>query len=104
MTFPRTLILICILLAFVLAVNFAWAGDPNLGAKIYKKHCINCHGSNGRSMMPGTPNLTIGQSLLKPDTVLAEVVKTGKKMMPGYLGVLKEQDIADVITYIRTLH
>ncbi len=104
MTFPRNAIILSMLFGFVLLCNSAWAGDPNLGAKIYKKHCINCHGSNGRSKMPGTPHLTQGQSLIKPDTVLAEVVKKGKKMMPAYLGVLKEQDIADVITYIRTLH
>lgn len=84
-------------------VGTALAGDPNNGSKIYGQHCANCHGSNGRASMPGLPDFSVGQSLNKPDTQLAQTIKSGVKIMPGFLGVLQDSDIYDVIAYIRTL-
>lgn len=93
------------LCAFVLgsiSMGFAWAGNPAQGAKIYQQHCVNCHGQQGQPLVPGTPDLGKGASLAKPDQVLQKVIESGSKLMPAYLGILQDNDIKDVISYIRT--
>jgi len=41
--------------------------------------------------------------LLRPDVFILATIKEGKNAMPSYQGVLKDQDILDVIAYLRTL-
>lgn len=93
-------------LLFLLNLSWvAWvhAGNPANGAKIYQRYCESCHGSSGRSLTPGTPDFSVGESLNQPDGVLQAAVEKGKKMMPGFLGILKKEQIQDAISYLRTL-
>jgi mono/diheme cytochrome c family protein len=53
--------------------------------------------------MPGAPNLTRPEALMKPDGALAAIVRNGRLSMPGYRGVLQESEIQDVVVYLRTL-
>ena len=85
------------------AVTSARAADINKGAQSYALHCQSCHGRTGVSVMPGAPNLARGEGLMQPDMMLLASIKTGKNAMPGYMGILKDQDILDVIAYTRTL-
>jgi mono/diheme cytochrome c family protein len=89
-------------------------GDAAHGAKLYKRYCSGCHGEDGRGgaqgFMPHVPNLTAKDYIeFIPDgflyTVIAEGgVAVGKSgFMPAWRGTLSEQDIKDVITFIRTL-
>ena len=87
----------------VAAVAPARAADTNKGAQSYALHCQSCHGRTGVSGMPGAPNLARGEGLMQPDMMLLASIKTGKNAMPGYMGILKDQDILDVIAYTRTL-
>ena len=87
----------------VAAVAPARAADTNKGAQLYALHCQSCHGRIGVSVMPGAPNLARGEGLMQPDMMLLASIKTGKNAMPGYMGILKDQDILDVIAYARTL-
>ncbi|HKI82426.1 MAG TPA: c-type cytochrome, partial [Pseudodesulfovibrio sp.] len=64
----------------------------------------NCHGADGRGAMPGVPNFTIGMTLMQSDATLYNTISVGKSVMPGFEGILSDQDIYDVIAYIRTLH
>ena len=80
------------------------ASDPANGRKIYERHCIMCHGENGKNVMAGAANFRRGQGLFKSDYQLMERIKKGNKACPAYLGILKEQQIFDVIAYIRTLY
>src|SRR5690606_7303520 len=81
--------------------------DPKLGRRVYNTFCVQCHRADGRgSGLPG-----IGAAdFTKPDGVLTRAddeLKTrvargieGKTMPPfGY--VLSEQQILDVLAYIR---
>lgn len=81
----------------------ARASDIANGARIYNTHCIGCHGINGRAVMPGVPVFATGDRLLQPDFVLMQTIKTGKNIMPPFLGILRDQEIFDVIAYLRTL-
>ena len=80
----------------------ASAGDIFRGNEVYAKHCIDCHGGDARGV-PGIPDLTRGNRLLRPDPELFTAIKEGKGVMPGYEGVLRNKDILDVISYLRTL-
>ena len=53
--------------------------------------------------MPGTPNFTQPQSMMRSDAAFAAVIRNGRMTMPGYRGLLKESEIYDVIAYLRTL-
>ena len=79
------------------------AGDPFKGREIYQQHCLNCHGADGRGAQLGMPDFTRGQGLLVSDLQLVETLRVGKNMMPAYQGMLSDQQLADAITYIRTL-
>lgn len=81
----------------------AQAADPLKGAKTYNERCVNCHGNGGEPNMPGVPNFRRNERLMQNDLQLIRSISIGKGMMPAFQGVLTEQDILDVIAYLRTL-
>jgi cytochrome c6 len=91
-------------LAFALALcgASAQAADPRHGAELYRTHCTGCHGAAGRPVMPGAPDLTRPTALLKPDQALAQSIRAGRGGMPAYAGVLRERELLDVVTHLRT--
>lgn len=80
------------------------AADTNKGAELYAMHCATCHGVSGISIMPGAPNFSQSEGLMSPDGALLISIKGGKVAMPAYRGVLSDQDILNVIAYLRTLN
>lgn len=89
-------------------------GDAGNGAKVYKRYCSGCHGEDGRggahTFMPHIGNLTKKDYIeFIPDgflfTVIAEGgVAVGKSgYMPAWRGTLSDQDIKDVIAFVRSL-
>lgn len=99
--FKPTLAISCLLMIFP---GLCQAADPNKGAGIYKMHCALCHGVSGNSVMIGAPNFAQGDSLMSPDSALLVSIQNGKAAMPAYRGVLSDQDILDVIAYLRTFN
>jgi cytochrome c6 len=81
----------------------AHAGDVFKGREVYVKQCQICHGVNGVAMMAGVPDLSRGEGMMQPDPMLLSSIKTGVSAMPGYIGILTDHEILDVITYMRTL-
>jgi cytochrome c6 len=84
-------------------VNVAYAADVARGAQLYAIHCTSCHGRTGVSVMPGAPNFARSEKLLQPDIQLLASIKAGRNAMPGYIGILQDREILDVIAYLRTL-
>ena len=78
------------------------AGDIFRGAEIYVEHCQDCHSVDGRGV-PGVPDLTRGNRLLRPDPDLFSAISQGQGAMPSYEGVLRNEEILDVLSYLRTL-
>lgn len=99
--FPRTGMLLAAMLA--LAAGSASAADIRKGGTLYATHCAACHGANGNPVMPGTPNFRRMESLMKPDMQLLTTIRNGKGVMPAYFGVLRDQEILDVVAFLRTL-
>lgn len=96
-----------LIVLFIIGMNYiptAQAADVFNGKKIYLSYCESCHGPNGQGQITGVPNFTRGQTLMRSDLAIFESVRSGKNAMPAFWGVLEEQEILDVIAYIRTLY
>ena len=95
-------------------------GAAVAGAALYVKDgCINCHGPNGLGGVPNplSPDRTIpvlsGQGFrhqFNTDAKIAAVIRSGSVIgrapivsMPHWGGILSNQQIADLIAYLKTL-
>lgn len=84
----------------------AWpvlAADVFAGREIYVTHCETCHGKDGRPVDPGTPDFARGERLFAGDGELFRRVRSGTGAMPAYRGLLSDDEIRDVIAYLRSL-
>jgi mono/diheme cytochrome c family protein len=81
----------------------AGAGDVFAGAALYRRHCANCHGPDGKPVLPAAPDFSRPTALLKPDLTLLAEVRSGRGAMPAYSGQLRDREILDIIAHLRTL-
>jgi len=81
----------------------AKAADIFKGRDVYELHCQTCHGIDGRSIEPGTPDFSRGESLFAPDSELVRQLRDGGGMKPAYRGMLSDEELRDVVAYVRTL-
>jgi len=78
------------------------AANPMVGAGLYSKHCAKCHGGNGRAVMSGTPDLLVQNLVSKSTPQLLNTLKQGQGIMPAYAGLLTEEQMFDILAYLRT--
>jgi cytochrome c6 len=90
-------------LVLALAAGGAAAADVQRGGSLYRMHCASCHGTDGTPIIPNAPNFRRFDSMLRPDAQLLQAIRGGRGTMPGFMGVLKDREILDVIAYLRTL-
>lgn len=87
---------------------------PSAGEKVYKTHCAVCHLPTGKGMPSLYPPL-IGTKWVAGDkpTIInvvlqglkGEIVVKGEtynQVMTPYASILSDQEIADVLTYVRS--
>lgn len=98
----RKKLLLVVAIACV-ASSSAWSGNPARGRDLYNMHCSACHGPTGEGLARDAPKFKFGERLEKPDFVLMQTVKTGKKGCPPQFGILKDNDILDILSYVRML-
>ena len=79
------------------------AADLANGQNLYLIHCSGCHGEKGNSLNPEAPNFASGERLFQSDDALIDVVRSGSKAMPSFMGILQEREMLDVISYAKTL-
>jgi len=101
-----------LILTLMLAANAAAAPIQEVpGQATYAKKCSACHSKDGKGsavmakmfkVKPETLNLTTDEAQKKPDADLAKMINTGKDKMPSFKGKLKDAEIADVLSYIRS--
>lgn len=91
------------LIAAVMIPSAVVANDPFRGEIIYRQNCIGCHGADGRPSIAGTPSFVRGERLNQPDTTLLVTLKQGKNLCPSWHRIIADQDLLNVITYVRTL-
>jgi len=92
-------------LSFVLAgiTPSAIAADVFSGREVYVMHCEACHGADGRSTDPGSPDFSNGDAMVQPDTYLYSKIRNGTATMPAYRGILNDAEVRNVIAYLRSL-
>lgn len=81
----------------------ALALDLLRGQRLYNMHCAVCHGMNGVPVIQQAPSFVTKERLMQPDMVLVQSVKTGKTIMPPFMGILRDDEILDALHYARTL-
>ena len=94
---------ICCAVLLLCGAVAARAADISKGGRLYGEHCASCHGAAGVPVMGGAPNFQRSEKLLQPDTLLLASIRSGKNAMPAYVGILRDQEIIDVIAHLRTL-
>jgi len=84
-----------------------------LGAKVYEKHCADCHQKNGQGDAPAYPPLAGNQALLMQSAVnpIRLVLNGGYAPstagnprpfgMPPFANVLNDAEVLAVVTYMR---
>ena len=95
-----------VIFAVALALSTFCAGQS--AADVYKAKCAACHGTGGAG------DTTVGRNMKvrdlssddvqkQSDAELTTIIKNGKGKMPKYEGKLTDQQITDLVKYIRTL-
>ena len=111
----RTILIGAVLLVFALT---SWVsaqgtrGNPKAGQVVYEKNCLRCHGSkldgNGpdsRDLIVRPADLQSLASRAKTDWELLVTITTGALFTPmhGFRGRLTDEQILDVLSYIRSI-
>jgi mono/diheme cytochrome c family protein len=101
----------CFLMAELEAsLTSAASGDPTKGKALYANNCLICHGERGKgdgligaSLSPPPTDLSSSQVQAKPDKDLLTVIREGRAVMPAWKNRLNDQDIQNILVYIRSL-
>ena len=107
-------ILIVLGLGLTVLINTALSAsdDTDKGKQIYEQNCLACHGPEGKgdgplamTLKPAPANLGGKTVKTKPDSDLLTVIRKGKTgtAMPPWEEKLSEQQINDVLAYVRIL-
>lgn len=90
-------------LSLVLMTAQARSADLFKGKDVFSNYCVSCHGADGVAVHPTAPNFQRGEKLFVSDITLLQSIRGGKGAMPSFGGILSDNQIMDVIAYIRTL-
>jgi mono/diheme cytochrome c family protein len=86
--------------------------NPKQGETLYQQHCLRCHGKAGDGLGPDARDLIVPPANLqslksrsKTDMELLLSISHGVLFSPmhGWRDRLSEQDMLDVLSYIRSL-
>ena len=86
--------------------------DGEQGRELYRIHCLECHGAEGRGdgpraalLAPRPGNLVSAATSSKTDEELLEILAKGvpRTSMRGWSAQLSDQERRNVLAYIRTL-
>jgi mono/diheme cytochrome c family protein len=79
------------------------AASPADTAKTFNEKCALCHGEDGKGKQKGAPNFTNAEWQKKEtDAEFTEIIKAGKKPMPGFAGKLSDDEIKALVGYVRS--
>lgn len=106
----------CALAAIVFGSSWAAGqtvrGNPEAGQAVYEKQCLRCHGSkldgkgpDSQDLIVRPANLQSHSSRSKTDWELLVTISNGVLFSPmhGFRGKLTDQQMLDVLAYIRSV-
>lgn len=85
------------------------AASTERGGKLFEKHCVVCHGPEGRGDGPAGAALKPKPSNLDemagqhPEGDLAWKIENGRGAMPAWKGTLNESQIWDIVNFLKSL-
>ena len=83
------------------ATIVALSGDATSGESLYGTHCSSCHMADGT----GNPGLNypslVEHAPHETDEEIVAIVLEGEEAMPAFRSQLSDQEVADVLAYIR---
>ena len=87
------------------------AGPADLGAQVFAKRCVLCHGPDGHGDGPGAKGLKpqprnfhdAAYMSTRTDAELLTTIHLGRGPMPRWQGVLSESEMVAVLKHIREL-
>ncbi|MFQ6030147.1 MAG: c-type cytochrome [Dehalococcoidia bacterium] len=87
-------------------------GNPAKGKEIYQERCVLCHGSKGHGWDWGkkvvrppvpVPNLVEVVPQRSDEYLLTVIRDGGTRFMPAFAFNMSEQELKDVVAYLRAL-
>jgi mono/diheme cytochrome c family protein len=87
-------------------------GDPEKGAVLYGKYCAVCHGEEGNGDGPMTKLMDLepadhtnatAMNRLSNEDLITYILEGNGEYMPGWQGILDQQEIEALVSYIRLL-
>ena len=117
----NTIRLAAVLLATTVS-HVSAESDLRMGERLYQENCASCHGANlegqpdwrtrlPNGRLPAPPHDASGHTWHHTDRVLFDIVKRGpaaivgagyESDMPGYEGVLTDDEITSIVDYIKS--
>jgi mono/diheme cytochrome c family protein len=79
------------------------------GRRVFQRSCSGCHGPDGRGVMrlgltkPPRDLTNPEFQAAASDDDLRRVIRVGKNQMPAFGGLMGDEDLSNVIAFIRTL-
>ena len=107
MTFVvRNILFFCAV--FFCTVVLVESASSQTSEEIYKTKCAVCHAADGSGNTPAGKKMEVksfssAEVVKNSDAEWIEITKNGKGKMPGYTGKMTDDQIKDVIKYIRGL-
>jgi len=99
----------CCALLSVLGCQMRDPTPAGRGARIFQRTCSGCHGADGKGTWRAGL-ATRPRDLTKPEfqaqmtnEQLRHSIRVGKGQMPAFGGLMGDEEISDVITFVRTL-
>jgi mono/diheme cytochrome c family protein len=91
--------------------------DSERGKRIYRENCAPCHGASGRGDGVGAQSLPVQPAdhtngtlmSARTDAFLRDVIAKGgsamglSAFMPAWRGIFKDDEIQDLVDYVRSL-
>ncbi|MFQ3207282.1 MAG: cytochrome c oxidase cbb3-type subunit 3 [Glaciecola sp.] len=76
-----------------------------VGQRLFLQNCAQCHGSNAKGAASGFPNLTDNDWLYggSGDKIKETLILGRRGAMPGWLGSMGEDGVAEVVAYTLSL-
>ena len=87
-------------------------GDPATGKVVFEKHCMSCHGRDGKwtgpigpLLTPAATDFTSESTRIKSDAELLDTIQEGRPRtaMQRFKRRLSKQEMQDVLTHVRVL-
>ena len=76
--------------------------NADQGRTVFAEQCAKCHGADARGGEPGQ-NLVESVALLAVEP-FQKVVREGRRKMPGFTGVISDNEARHILAWLRTLN